>query len=130
MLAKPLYVYLSVVLPDLQVHLLLGRHKQVLHLFIVDFKHAELHLLLQVRILVLFNSPEYFIACHWYNSKVLTVADHGIALTTSGLAIGKQTAVVATPGIVEHLLSQSFIHQILVSVIGMLLILSRNTIIV
>ena len=53
---------------------------------------------------------EEFLTCHGNDALVVAVANHGIRLATSGLAIRKQGAVVALPGIVQHSNAQVLEH--------------------
>lgn len=65
------------------------------------------------------NATEYFVACHWHDTFVFAVADHGITLSTASLAVRKQTAVVPFPSVVEDLLSKFVIDILLVCILAM-----------
>jgi hypothetical protein len=107
-------------LSDLEASLgsLRGIDHEVLHLLVVNLAHHRRDLVLNVRIFVLGDSFEDFAGCKRDYSLVLSVADHGVTLAGSGLAVGKQASVVALPGVVQDLDSNLFKDVLLVLVVG------------
>lgn len=73
-----------------------------MYLLIVNFQHAQYDLELRLLILALHDTLEQLLTGYWDNALVDSIPDHGVGLSTARLAIGKEGAVVALPGIVQH----------------------------
>ena len=74
--------------------------KQILDLLIINFKHGELHLIAHGFILVVLDAPENLITSLWNDTFIGSITDHRVTLTRSGLAVGKQAAVVTGPSVI------------------------------
>ena len=101
-------------------------NQQVLNLLIVNFKHGELHLELGVITFIcitLGDPPENLITSNRNNALVGAVPNHGITLAGASLAVRKQAAVIALPGIVEHLLAETFVDLLLRGVLALAVLL-------
>jgi hypothetical protein len=77
--------------------------EQVLYLLIVDLQHGDTDLVLLILLLVVMYTPEDLLAADWHNALIGSIPDHGIGLARSRLAIGKQTAMIPLPRIIQNL---------------------------
>lgn len=71
------------------------------YLFIINLQHAEHHLELHLRVLLLCYALEQFIAGHRYDTLIGPISYHGVGFATTSLPIGKERAVVPLPGILK-----------------------------
>jgi len=78
---------------------------QVLNLLIIDFNLGKIDFKFHVFALLSLDSFENFIAGHWNDAGICSVANHGITFACPCLAISKETAIIAVPGIVQNLLA-------------------------
>lgn len=58
--------------------LILRVTKQILHFLIIDFKHTELNLKLQIFVVVQLDSLEDLVASNRHYTLVAAIADHGV----------------------------------------------------
>lgn len=91
--------------------------EQVLHSFIVDFEHRDVHLVFLIFFLVISDPIEDFLATDWHNALVGSVADHGVRFTCSRLPIGEQATVISLPSIVQDFQTDSLEHCLLISIL-------------
>lgn len=59
------------------------------------------------------------IKSNWDDALVFTISNHRICLTRSSLSVCKKTAMIALPGIVEHLAAQNIIYFLLISIVAL-----------
>ena len=92
--------------------------EQVLNFFIIDLQHRELNLVGDCAVGVVLDPLKNLFTCLRHDALVRPVADHGVTFARARLPIGKQAAVVALPGVVEHLLAEGVVARCLVGVLG------------
>ena len=83
------------------------------YLFIVNLQHTKHHLELHLRAVLLLYSLEQVLASDGNYAFVGSIAHHGVGLATACLPVGKQGAVVALPGIVQHSLAKVIEYTLL-----------------
>lgn len=91
---------------------------EILDFLVVDFAHACNNLVRNFWIVILGYLVEDFFTSQRNDASILTIADHGVTLATSRLAIGKQASMETLPSIIEHAESNLLEHVLLVLVFG------------
>lgn len=71
--------------------------EQVSNSLVVDFQHTDHDFKALGTVWVSFYLLENLITDNGYNATVGPVTNHGVGLSRTGLAIGKQTAVITLP---------------------------------
>lgn len=92
--------------------------EQVLHFFVVDFKHGELHLICNTFIFIFCNPFKDLITSKWNDTFVGSIANHGIALARSSLSVSEQTAMESLPSIIQNLLTKALVDALLIGVLA------------
>lgn len=107
------------------------RNEQILHFLVVDFEHRKLDLVLGILRLIcltLRNSRENLIASNRHNTLIGSITNHGVTLTRAGLPVREQAAVIAFPGVVEHLPTEGLVHLLLIRILALSILLTGDTI--
>ena len=92
--------------------------EQVLNLLVVNFENWDLHLECSVFSGHCTNALKNLRARNRHDSDISSITDHGVWLSGTSLTVSEKAAVIAIPGVIEHLLSKSFVHYVLIRVFG------------